>query len=85
MLNASFGLDSFGRFLVTVSLAILFMGIASPLFTRRMEASVSNVVTRVRTSLNLPQSATIKSIGLKTANAAGDASPVKTIPARERQ
>jgi len=71
--------------LVTVSLAILFMGIASPLFTRRMEASVSNVVTRVRASLNLPQSATIPSIGRKTTSAAGDTSSVKSIPARERQ
>jgi NADH-quinone oxidoreductase subunit M len=30
--------------LVTMAIAILFMGIASPLFTRRMEASVNNVI-----------------------------------------
>jgi len=45
--------------LVAVSLVILFMGIASPLFTRRMEASVGNVVTRVNAALNLPQSASV--------------------------
>ena len=33
--------------LATVAVAILFMGIASPLFTRRMEASVNNVVERM--------------------------------------
>jgi NADH-quinone oxidoreductase subunit M len=30
--------------LVTMAIAILFMGVASPLFTRRMEASVNNVI-----------------------------------------
>jgi len=72
--------------LVTVSLAILFMGIASPLFTKRMEASVNTVVTRVRASLNLPQSASIPSMGVKAASrAAGDSSSVRVIPAREQQ
>jgi NADH-quinone oxidoreductase subunit M len=39
--------------LAAVSLAILFMGVASPLFTRRMQASVNNVIERV----NPPESA----------------------------
>ena len=39
--------------LISVSAVILFMGIASPLFTRRIEASVNNVVERV----NQPESA----------------------------
>ena len=30
--------------LVTMAVAIIFMGIASPLFTRRMEASVNNII-----------------------------------------
>jgi hypothetical protein len=34
--------------LATVALAILFMGIASPLFTRRMEASVDNIVEQTQ-------------------------------------
>jgi NADH-quinone oxidoreductase subunit M len=42
--------------LVTLALAILFMGIASPLFTRRMEASVDNVLqqTSVVREASLP-------------------------------
>jgi NADH-quinone oxidoreductase subunit M len=39
--------------LVSVALAIVFLGVASPLFTGRMEASVSNVVARV----NQPETA----------------------------
>jgi NADH-quinone oxidoreductase subunit M len=39
--------------LVAVSLAIIFMGVASPLFTKRMQASVNNIVERV----NQPESA----------------------------
>jgi len=39
--------------LISVSAVILLMGIASPLFTRRIEASVNNVVERV----NQPESA----------------------------
>jgi len=39
--------------LVAVSLAIIFMGVASPLFTKRMQASVDNIVERV----NRPESA----------------------------
>jgi len=39
--------------LVTMAAAIIFMGIASPLFTRKMEASVNNIVERV----NPPQDA----------------------------
>jgi NADH-quinone oxidoreductase subunit M len=35
--------------LVTMAVAILFMGIASPLFTRRMEASVNNVIEQTST------------------------------------
>jgi len=33
--------------LATVAVVIIFMGIASPLFTRRMEASVNNVMLQV--------------------------------------
>jgi NADH-quinone oxidoreductase subunit M len=39
--------------LVVMAAAIIFMGISSPLFTRRMEASVNNIVERV----NPPQDA----------------------------
>ena len=35
--------------LVTMAVAILFMGLASPLFTRRMEASVNNVIEQTST------------------------------------
>jgi len=38
--------------LVAVALAILFMGIASPLFTRRMEASVNNLLEDTSTVRN---------------------------------
>ncbi len=38
--------------LVTMAIAILFMGIASPLFTRRMEASVNNVIEQTSTPRN---------------------------------
>jgi NADH-quinone oxidoreductase subunit M len=34
--------------LATVALAILFMGVASPLFTRRMEASVDNILEQTQ-------------------------------------
>ena len=36
--------------LITMALAILFMGIASPLFTRRMEASVDNILDQTSTA-----------------------------------
>jgi NADH-quinone oxidoreductase subunit M len=38
--------------LVTMALAILFMGIASPLFTRRMEVSVNNILEQTSTPRN---------------------------------
>jgi NADH-quinone oxidoreductase subunit M len=38
--------------LVTMALAILFMGIASPLFTRRMEASVNNILEQTSSPRN---------------------------------
>jgi NADH-quinone oxidoreductase subunit M len=38
--------------LVTMAVAILFMGIASPLFTRRMEVSVNNVIEQTSTPRN---------------------------------
>jgi NADH-quinone oxidoreductase subunit M len=38
--------------LVTMAIAILFMGIASPLFTRRMEASVNNIIEQTSTPRN---------------------------------
>ena len=43
--------DASGRervILVTMALAILFMGIASPLFTRRMEATTDNLVRQTQ-------------------------------------
>jgi NADH-quinone oxidoreductase subunit M len=43
--------DASGRervILVTIALAILFMGIASPLFTRRMEATTDNLVRQTQ-------------------------------------
>jgi NADH-quinone oxidoreductase subunit M len=51
--------DASGRervILVTVALAILFMGLASPLFTRRMEATTDNLV-RQTTMEGAPQNA----------------------------
>jgi NADH-quinone oxidoreductase subunit M len=41
--------------LAAMALAILFMGLASPLFTRRMEASANNLVNQV--NVNRPQDA----------------------------
>src|SRR5271170_5466008 len=38
--------------LITMALAILFMGIASPLFTRRMEVSVNNILEQTSTPRN---------------------------------
>jgi NADH-quinone oxidoreductase subunit M len=38
--------------LVTMAVAILFMGIASPLFTRRMEVSVNNILEQTSTPRN---------------------------------
>jgi NADH-quinone oxidoreductase subunit M len=38
--------------LVTMALAILFMGVASPLFTRRMEVSVNNILEQTSTPRN---------------------------------
>jgi NADH-quinone oxidoreductase subunit M len=38
--------------LVTMAVAILFMGIASPLFTRRMEASVNNILEQTSSPRN---------------------------------
>jgi hypothetical protein len=37
--------------LITMALAIIFMGIASPLFTRRMESSTNNLLQQ----MNRPQ------------------------------
>jgi NADH-quinone oxidoreductase subunit M len=71
--------------LVAVSLAILFMGIASPLFTRRMEASVGNVVARVNASLNLPQPASIPRTGAKKVSTFVDPSSFSARQARGQQ
>jgi NADH-quinone oxidoreductase subunit M len=52
--------DASGRervILVTVALVILFMGIASPLFTRRMEATTDNLVKQTQID-DRPQDAT---------------------------
>jgi hypothetical protein len=37
---------------VTMAVAILFMGIASPLFTRRMEVSVNNILEQTSAARN---------------------------------
>jgi len=43
--------------LATMALAIIFMGIASPLFTRRMETSTNVVLKQMNDQLNQPQNA----------------------------
>ena len=70
--------------LVTMALAILFMGIASPLFTRRMEASVDNVIQRVNPPENASRPASIPCMGDKTADAsaAGAGAPIAAIQTR---
>jgi NADH-quinone oxidoreductase subunit M len=45
--------------LVTMAVAILFMGIASPLFTRRMEVSVNNILEQTSTPRNAAHPAAI--------------------------
>jgi NADH:ubiquinone oxidoreductase subunit 4 (subunit M) len=42
--------------LVTMAVAILFMGVASPLFTRRMEVSVNNVLQQTSSPRNASHS-----------------------------
>jgi len=61
--------------LVAMAVAILFMGVASPLFTRRMEASVDSVVARVIAVQNAPQAASIPCMGAKGTNTASADSP----------
>jgi NADH-quinone oxidoreductase subunit M len=43
--------------LATMAIAILFMGIASPLFTRRMEASTDVLLQNMQQQMNQPQNA----------------------------
>ena len=45
--------------LVTMAVAIIFMGIASPLFTRRMEASVNNILRADSTPRNASRPAAV--------------------------
>ena len=45
--------------LVTMAVAILFMGIASPLFTRRMEASVNNIIEQTSAPRNASRPAAV--------------------------
>ena len=72
--------------LVAMAVAILFMGIASPLFTRRMEASVSNVIQRVNPPQNASRPASIPCMGDKASNAAaGSQASLATIPGRGQQ
>ena len=44
-----------GLILVTVAVAILFMGVASPLFTHRMQATTDNLVQQMQGRAALPQ------------------------------
>jgi len=73
--------------LVTMALAILFMGIASPLFTRRMEASVENVIQRVNPPENASRPATIPCMGdqAATVRTADAGAPAVANPAGGRQ
>jgi len=73
--------------LVTMALAILFMGIASPLFTRRMEASVENVIQRVNPPENASRPATIPCMGdqAATVRTADASAPAVANPAGGRQ
>jgi NADH-quinone oxidoreductase subunit M len=48
--------------LVTMAVAILFMGIASPLFTRRMEASVNSVLEQTSGARNASRPAAISPV-----------------------
>src|ERR1700678_3521316 len=60
--------DASGRerfILVTVAVAILFMGVASPLFTRRMQATTDNLVQQTQGRAALPQPPALAS-GQKT-------------------
>src|SRR6202522_2193700 len=60
--------DASGRerlILVTVALTILFMGVASPLFTRRMQATTDNLVQQTQGRAALPQPPALAS-GQKT-------------------
>jgi hypothetical protein len=45
--------------LVTMAVAIVFMGIASPLFTRRMEASVNNIIEQTSAPRNASRPAAV--------------------------
>jgi NADH-quinone oxidoreductase subunit M len=55
--------------LVAMAVAIIFMGVASPLFTRRMEASVNNVIERVNSPQSASRPAAIPCMGAKAASA----------------
>ncbi len=50
--------------LATVAIVIIFMGVASPLFTRRMEASVNNVMLQVSPPQNAQRRAAPPSVHL---------------------
>jgi NADH-quinone oxidoreductase subunit M len=53
--------------LATLALAILFMGVASPLFTRRMEVSTNNVLRQMERVEDTARPATIASPARRTA------------------
>jgi hypothetical protein len=53
--------------LATLALAILFMGVASPLFTRRMEVSTKNVLRQMERVEDAAQPAKIVSPARRTA------------------
>jgi NADH-quinone oxidoreductase subunit M len=62
--------------LATMAVAILFMGIASPVFTRRMEASVKNVIEQV----NPPVDASRRKLNRPIAPLAKKFSPPLILP-----
>lgn len=72
--------------LVCVSLVILFMGIASPLFTGKMQASVNNIVERVNQPETASRRAPVPQLRIQAAppRTSGDAA-LATIAVRERQ
>jgi NADH-quinone oxidoreductase subunit M len=73
--------------LVTMAVAILFMGIASPLFTRRMEASVNNVIEQVNAPQEAWRPASIPCMGTPAAGAssAADRATLAVLNARGQQ
>src|SRR5208282_3695257 len=73
--------------LVTMAAVIIFMGLASPLFTRRMEASVNNVIERVNLPQNASRPALIPCMGAQAdkPHAAGSSVALAAIESRGQQ